>query len=49
MAQAYVEIPLGGKKAAGRVALVDLDDYELVVRYRWFVYIGDILVRLGMR
>lgn len=37
MATAYVEIPLHGKKAAGRVALVDLDDYEIVSKYRWFV------------
>lgn len=37
MAQAYVEIPLGGQKAAGRVALVDIDDYELVIRYSWNV------------
>jgi hypothetical protein len=28
---------LGGKKAAGRVALVDDDDYELVSRYKWHV------------
>ena len=31
-------IPLGGKKAAGRVALVDDEDYELVSRYRWHVW-----------
>lgn len=30
-------VPLGGKKAAGRVALVDDDDYPLVRRYRWRV------------
>ncbi len=37
MVSAYVEIPLHGKKAAGRVALIDADDYELVSQYRWFV------------
>ena len=31
------EIPLGGKKAAGRVALVDDEDYGLVMGYRWHV------------
>ena len=31
-------VPLHGKKAAGRVALVDDADYELVSRYRWRVY-----------
>jgi AP2 domain len=30
-------IPLHGKRAAGRVALVDDEDYELVSRYRWSV------------
>jgi hypothetical protein len=30
-------IPLGGKKAAGRVALVDDEDYELVSQYTWHV------------
>lgn len=30
-------VPLGGKKAAGRVALVDDEDYELVSQYRWHV------------
>jgi len=29
------EIPLHGPKAAGRVALVDDSDYELVSAYRW--------------
>jgi|HubBroStandDraft_6_1064221.scaffolds.fasta_scaffold12327_2 hypothetical protein len=31
-------VPLHGKKAAGRVALVDDEDYELVMQYRWFVW-----------
>jgi hypothetical protein len=31
-------VPLHGKKAAGRVALVDDEDYELVSRYRWHIY-----------
>lgn len=30
-------VPLHGKKAAGRVALVDDADYELVMAYRWRV------------
>lgn len=30
-------IPLSGKKAAGRLALVDDADYELVSQYRWHV------------
>jgi len=30
-------IPLGGKRAAGRVALVDDQDYDLVIAYRWHV------------
>ena len=28
-------VPLGGAKAAGRVALVDDEDYDLVMQYRW--------------
>lgn len=32
------EIPLHGVKAAGRVALVDDADYELVAAYRWMVW-----------
>ena len=32
------EIALGGKKAAGRVALVDAADYELVIAYRWHIW-----------
>lgn len=35
MAKAYVEIHLGGEKAAGRVALVDVDDYETVRQHNW--------------
>ena len=31
-------VPLHGKKAAGRVALVDDEDYDLVMRYRWYVW-----------
>ena len=31
------EIPLHGKLAAGRVALVDDADYDLVMQYRWHV------------
>ena len=31
-------VPLGGKKAAGRVALVDDEDYDLVMQYRWHVH-----------
>lgn len=31
-------VPLHGEKAAGRVALVDDADYDLVMRYKWFVY-----------
>ena len=31
-------VPLGGQKAAGRVALVDDEDYDLVTQYRWRVW-----------
>jgi hypothetical protein len=31
------EIPLNGKKAAGRVALIDDEDYDLVMQYKWYV------------
>src|SRR5579859_886692 len=31
-------ITLHGQKAAGRVALVDDEDYDLVMQYRWFVW-----------
>lgn len=34
-------VPLHGKKAAGRVALVDDGDYELVMAYRWSVLEKD--------
>lgn len=40
MATAYVEIPLHGRIAAGRVALVDIDDYELVSQHRWWAAAG---------
>jgi AP2 domain len=30
-------VPLHGRKAAGRVVLVDDDDYEMVMQYRWTV------------
>jgi hypothetical protein len=33
-------VPLYGKKAAGRVALVDDEDYDLVMQYRWHVKEG---------
>jgi hypothetical protein len=32
------EIPLHGKIAAGRTALVDDEDYDLVMQYRWRAY-----------
>lgn len=31
-------IPLSGEKAAGRVALIDDDDYEPVMPYRWRIW-----------
>lgn len=31
------EVPLRGEKAAGRVALVDGEDYDLVMQYQWHV------------
>jgi HNH endonuclease len=31
------EVPLYGKDARGRVAVVDLEDYDLVMQYRWHV------------
>lgn len=33
-------IPLNGRVAAGRVALVDDEDFELVTGYRWHAFIG---------
>jgi hypothetical protein len=30
-------VPLGGKKAAGRIARVDDADYDLVIAYRWHI------------
>lgn len=37
MADAYVEIELSGSKANGRVAVIDIDDYESISRYRWYL------------
>lgn len=34
-------VVLSGKKAAGRVAIVDDDDYELVSRHKWHVHEQD--------
>jgi len=34
------EVPLHGKKAAGRVALVDDADYDLVMQFRWHIHEG---------
>jgi hypothetical protein len=31
------EVPLYGKDARGRVAIVDLKDYDLVMQYRWHI------------
>ena len=33
-----LEVQLFGKKAAGRVAIVDAGDYDLVSAHRWYVY-----------
>lgn len=33
-----LEIPLSGKKAAGRVVLIDNEDYELVAPYSWYYW-----------
>lgn len=38
MARAYIEVPLSGKIAAGRAALIDIDDYWLVIPHTWFVF-----------
>lgn len=40
-------VPLYGKIAAGRAALVDDEDYDLVMRYRWNVLEIKIPGRLG--
>ena len=37
MADAWVEIPLGGRKHTGFTAIIDVDDYWLVNQYRWRV------------
>jgi AP2 domain len=35
-------VPLSGKHAAGRVALVDDEDYDLVSQYKWLAHVdGD--------
>lgn len=39
-------IPLGGKRAAGRIALIDDEDWNLVSPYRWWV---QEQVRVGPR
>ncbi len=33
----YKEIPLRGKRAAGRVALVDASDFEVLMQFTWFI------------
>jgi hypothetical protein len=38
MAEDHVEIPLHGKKAAGRSMLISLDDQAELARYRWHVW-----------
>lgn len=40
-ATAPVEIVLGGAKGAGRVALIDAQDYELVSAYRWHAAVRE--------
>jgi len=37
MADAWIEIPLGGRKHTGYAAIIDIDDYWLVNQYRWRV------------
>ena len=37
MADAWIEIPLGGRKHTGYTAIIDVDDYWLVNQYRWRV------------
>lgn len=47
---AMVEIQLGGERAAGRVALIDDSDAELVRRYKWFVgYRGYVMTNIYRR
>jgi AP2 domain len=41
MATAYVEIPLRGKKAAGRVTLVSIEKYEIVRQHSWHIWIKE--------
>ncbi len=38
MATAYVEVPLGGQKAAGRVAIIDVEDYDLISPWNWCLF-----------
>jgi hypothetical protein len=38
VANAYIEITLGGKKAAGRKAIIDIEDYDSVIAHRWHIY-----------
>jgi AP2 domain len=38
VATAYAEIRLNGDKAKGRSALISLDDYAEVIRYRWHIW-----------
>lgn len=38
MSSRTIEIPLHGKRAAGRVALIDEADHPLVMSYRWNVH-----------
>lgn len=38
MSNAYVEIPLSGPKAHGRVAMVDAEDFAAVAPYTWRVF-----------
>jgi hypothetical protein len=52
MATAYVEIPLSGKNAAGRAALIDTDDYAAVIGFHWRAAYGKypyVVVDVGPR